>query len=536
MKPNPFFQRSSFWALALALGVGVFSVAGLRGAPGISKAYADPIAGGSIAPETARDMLRAMDTALAKLAQSVEPAVVHIEVGSNGSSADGMAGVHGEGSGVIYREDGYIITNDHVVNGMDSVKVTLTDGRELKGTVIRSDDAGDIAVVKVDAHDLPTLKFADSNDVRPGITAMAVGSPFGLENSVTIGHVSALDRKQFISDPRFPGGERFYADLIQTDAAINMGNSGGALVDVDGRLIGINTAIASSTGGSNGIGFAVPSKQAQLIADMLIKDGKVTRAYLGLEPVALKDVQKKELGVDEGAYVNRVEPKTPADSAGIKVGDVVTKIADTPIHTYMDLRNAMYRYKPGTSVKVEYVRDKQKKSTDVALRVAPKLNATPQRMTPFQRGFRSPFPDNPSPFNSRPFGNTPFGDDPFGDSLPSPNGRNPERSDQATPKRTGAAHLGAMVSPLTKDLRAQFHVPADKNGAMVASTEPGSVAERLGMHAGDVITEFNGKAINSADDLLAGLKSVKWGDKATISFSRWSDANSVSSMTESFTF
>lgn len=511
-QPNSIWQRSSFWAIAVGIAIVGASFAAFHG----SKAYADRTSGGSIAPETAREFLHALDSSMADLAKRVEPAVVHIEVGSTRANSP-MGQIKAEGSGVIYSSDGWIITNDHVVNGMDSVKVTLTDGRTFDGKVTRSDDAGDIALVKIDAKDLPTIPFEDSDRVMPGNTAMAIGSPFGLDNTVTIGHISALDRGQLIGDSRFPGGARYYADLIQTDAAINSGNSGGALVDVDGKLIGINTAIASSTGGSNGIGFAVPSNQVKLIADLLIKDGKVERAFLGVEPAALKDVQKQQLGTEVGAFVKRVEPKSPADLAGIKAEDVITQVEDTKINTFMDLRNAMYKYKSGNSIKITVLRNKKSLTMEAKLTTPPRDVA---RTTPRGGSMPSPFGDSPL---QDPFGNdTPFRGNPFR-GLPSP-------------RRSGAAHFGAMVSPVTGDIRAQYHIPSDKSGAVVVSTEPGSVAEKLGLQPGDLITSFNGKTVASADDLVTKLHDVKWGDSASVSFSRFGDGGSVSIKTQTFTF
>jgi serine protease Do len=258
-----------------------------------------------------------------------------------------------------------------VVGGFDSVKVVLNDGRELDGKVIRAEDI-DLAVVKVDATDLPTLPFGDSSKVRPGQFSMAVGSPFGLDNTVTFGHISALGRTNQIRDERL-NLNRDYPDLIQTDTAINMGNSGGPLVNVRGEVIGINTAIFSPSGMNNGIGFAIPSNTARLIADKLITDGKVRRGAMGLLPQTLPIYKRKELGVDGGASVQQVVNGTPAAIAGIKQGDVIVRIGNIPVKNETDVRDAMLNYAPGEKVEVEVVRDKQSKTFTVALTSLDKL-------------------------------------------------------------------------------------------------------------------------------------------------------------------
>ena len=224
---------------------------------------------------------------------------------------------HGLGSGVIVTKDGYILTNNHVVDDADEVKVTLQDGREFTAKVIGRDPKSDIAVVKIDAKDLPVVPMADSDKVQVGDIVLAIGNPFGVGQTVTTGIVSATGRGNL--------GIEDYEDFIQTDAAINPGNSGGALVDVEGRLIGINTAIYSRTGGNQGIGFAIPSDLARNVMDSLISYGHVTRGYLGVmiqdvTPALAKEFKLKD---NTGALVGDVVPKGPADKAGFKDGDVV---------------------------------------------------------------------------------------------------------------------------------------------------------------------------------------------------------------------
>src|SRR5579864_5351168 len=284
---NPRTTKSPYVMLALGVVAGALAVASLPHLVPSVRAQQDVIAR-PIAGMSAEDMttLRSLDNSFASLAQYIEPSVVHISSeGSHESDILGrrMGDVKGVGTGIVFRSDGWIITNDHVVAGFDNVKVQLADGREFPGTVRRAPD-NDIAVVKINASNLTPAQFGDSGRVRVGQFAMAVGSPFNLDETVTVGHISALNRENTIPDERAPLGARVYTDLIQTDAPINMGNSGGPLINVDGQVVGVNSAIYSGTGGSVGIGFAIPSNQAREIAEMLIDKGSVTKAYLGLRP------------------------------------------------------------------------------------------------------------------------------------------------------------------------------------------------------------------------------------------------------------
>ena len=226
---------------------------------------------------------------------------------------------HGLGSGVIVTKDGYILTNNHVVDGAKEVKVTLQDGREFTAKVVGRDPKTDIAVVKIDADNLPVVPMADSSKVKVGDVVLAIGNPFGVGQTVTEGIVSAKDRGNM--------GIEDYEDFIQTDAAINPGNSGGALVDIDGRLIGINTAILSRSGGSQGVGFAIPSDLARSVMESLVQYGHVTRGYLGvmIQNVTPDLAPEFNLKNAAGALVGEVVPNGPADKAGFKDGDVIVK-------------------------------------------------------------------------------------------------------------------------------------------------------------------------------------------------------------------
>ncbi len=459
--------------------------------------------------------LRNLDTSIANLADFVGPAVVDIQstsgrqMGANGERVPTMGG---EGSGFIVRPDGYIVTNDHVVGGFDKVKVILKDGREFAGKVTRAEDS-DIALVKIDAKDLPTLSFANSDKVRPGQLSMAVGAPFGLTNSVTVGHVSALGREQQIEG-------RLYPTLIQTDTAINMGNSGGPLVNIDGQVIGVNTAIYSPSGVNSGIGFAIPANQAKLISDMLASTGKVTRSMIGVVPINLKEFERTAKKLSGGAVVQQVPEGGPAATAGIKEGDIIVKIGSTPVLSELDLRNAMLQYAPGSTVPVEIVREGAHKTFSVTLKayVAPKKESTqleggPQQQFGLPKGFNLP-PQFLSPGQ----------------------GGNDDGSVVPAVPSDGKAHLGVQVGTVSDDLRAQYHIPANVNGAVVVIVVPGSIAESIGLLPGDVITSFGGNKVDSADSLTKAVKELKRGDSRQLHYSRYTDNGSTVNADISVTF
>ena len=241
------------------------------------------------------------------------------------------------GSGVIVRNDGYIITNDHVVAGAERVTVRLDDGREFVGKVMR-DPRNDLALVKIEATGLPTAKLGDSDNVKVGQWAIAIGSPFGLTNTLTVGVVSAVSRGARVPDRDMPGGTRNYAELIQTDASINPGNSGGPLVDIDGSVIGINSMIESPTGTNAGIGFAVPSNTVKYVMEQLISNGQVTWGRIGCEIRDVSPAASKTLGTTKGALVNSVEEDSPAEKAGIKPMDVILQVNNKNTDDSLNLR------------------------------------------------------------------------------------------------------------------------------------------------------------------------------------------------------
>lgn len=466
--------------------------------------------------------LRTLDSSFRTLAREVGPAVVDIKAGHG--SGDGRVAVsEGEGSGFLVSGDGWIVTNDHVVDGAKTVTVTLKDGRTFEGKVTPSnDETSDIAVVKIDAKSLPYLSFADSTNVEPGEFAMAVGAPFGLENTVTIGHVSALGRATNIGAA---GKMRGYSDLIQTDAAINMGNSGGPLVNVDGQVIGMNTAIYSPTGGSNGIGFAIPSNQVRLISNLLMTKGKLTRSMIGVEPQDVKEYQRVGLLKEGGARVVRVTEDGAAKAGGLKEGDVIVKIGDRAIHGEMDLRNAMLAYGPGESQKVEYVRNGSLEKTTLQLKTY-QTQAVPTSPSPFNNRRRGGGGDNPfEQFNVPGLGQGDKNDfdlDGGGDAPALPEDR----------KIGEPAHLGIHIADLDESLRKQYGLPASETGVLVVSIEPGSVAAVNGIKPGDVIEMVDGKAVSDGKGLKSAMESVTWGTHKRIKTVRYTDGTRIEATRE----
>ncbi len=515
------FHKSVLAMLAIGAVVGGLAVANLSSIVPRAQAKQNAPYAKAISTISEENMatLRSLDESFANLAEYVEPSVVHIRSeGKGGTDLFGRrtGATGGIGTGVIFRPDGWIVTNDHVVNGFDKVTVVLADGREFNGEVRRAEDS-DIAVVKIEAKDLPAAAFGDSNKVRPGQFAMAVGSPFGLENTVTIGHISALGRMNQIPDQRAEGGYRFYPDLIQTDTPINQGNSGGPLVNIEGQIVGINSAIISATGGSNGIGFAIPSNQARLLAETLIEKGKVTRGALGLVPMNLKEYQKKEMKIDGGALVDEVPNTGPSAAAGIKKGDVIVRVGTMPIKTQMDVRNSMLRYAPGQTVDVEVVRDGQHKTFKVTLSNPKALRNLPS--------------ENPRSDDGKGGGEEPS---PFQDMPDWPNmdfNRTPD-TNEVPPVREGKARLGVGIDSLTAENRKKFDIPANVEGVLVTSVESGSVAAREGIREGFVIQEIDGRKLKTPQDLIEAMKNVKWGDRVTITSGRFTSNSQMRSTTQ----
>lgn len=314
----------------------------------------------------AQEASDARNTPVVRAAKAVGPAVVGI---TNKAVArdwfNNPVQVEGAGSGVIFRKDGYIVTNNHVISGAKEIIVSLADGRSLPGKLVGADELTDLAVVKVDADDLPTAELGDSDDIMVGEPAIAIGNPMGLEfqGSVTSGVISALNRSLEINDS--------VLKVLQTDAAINPGNSGGALVNADGKVIGINSAkIARSD--IEGMGFAIPINTVKDIVNDLMTSGKVTRPYLG---VGIFDKETAArygyiLNVDKGVYIENITVNGPAYKAGLRRGDIILSIGDKETNKVSDVRNTILDSKVGDTVKVKYERDGSVSTVDVALEAA----------------------------------------------------------------------------------------------------------------------------------------------------------------------
>ncbi|MEX1176966.1 MAG: trypsin-like peptidase domain-containing protein [Nitriliruptor sp.] len=309
------------------------------------------------------------------VAEAVTPSVVRIDVPADQSAAGGPLGGGGAalGSGVIYRSDGYILTNNHVVGDAEEVEVRLASGDVLEAEVVGTDPLNDLAVVRVDRDDLPAIQIREVPDgLIVGETVIAIGSPFGLDASVTTGIISGLNRDLTVPDE--DGQVTSIPAVIQTDAAINPGNSGGALVDGEGRLIGINTAILSRSGGNQGVGFAVPGEQAVASADQIIEQGFVRHPLLGIAGIDVSPeiAEEFDLEASRGAVVESVQEGTGAEEAGVQAGDIVTAVDGEPLATMAQLVAEVRRRSPGDTVELTLIRDGEELEVEVTLSERPR--------------------------------------------------------------------------------------------------------------------------------------------------------------------
>jgi serine protease Do len=347
---------------------------------------------------------------------------------------------HGEGSGFIVSPDGYILTNAHVVNGASQVTVKMTDRREYEAKVVGVDERTDVAVIKIDAKNLPTVKLGDASKLKPGEWVIAIGSPFGFENSVTAGVVSATSRSM--------PGEANYTPFIQTDVAVNPGNSGGPLFNLRGEVVGINSQIYSRTGGYMGLSFAVPIDVASQVKDQLIAHGKVTRSRIGVSIQEVDAQLADSFGLDRphGALVGMVESGSPGEKAGIKPGDVILKVNGDEIETSSQVPGIIANTRPGTPVKIEVWRDHGTKA----------LTARPEEIQ-----------DEDTQVASR-----------DGDTQDS------------------AAKLGLAIRPLAPEEKRQ----AETEGSLLVEDVDGPAAD-AGVRPGDIILGVNGTRVKSVQDL-----------------------------------
>jgi len=364
------------------------------------------------------------------------------------------------GSGVIVSPDGYVVTNAHVVDKADEIKVHLSDKREFTGKVVGTDPKSDIAVIKISGKDLPTITWGDSERIEVGEYVLAIGNPFGLNSTVTLGIVSAVGRANM--------GIEQYENFIQTDAAINPGNSGGALVNTRGELIGINTAIFSRTGGSMGIGFAIPSNMAKNVMDSLIKTGKVVRGYIGVSIQDLTPKIAKQFGLDkaQGALVGDVVGGTPADKAGVQAGDVITRYNGKPIENTAMLRNAVADTAIGKTVDLEVYRDRK----TVPLRIT--IVEQPADMA--------------------------------------------RAAGSVTAGEKSTALAGLEVSNLTREVARQLNLSRGVQGVVVSKVEPGSPAAESGILGGDVILELNRKPVHNTGEFSKRAAELGKDDAALV--------------------
>jgi len=423
-----------------------------------------------VSPESA-DFLDRLGLALSEISEAVKPAVVNISTEKTvkiqdtpfehffddpffrrffGERGGPFGGPHeyksrSLGSGVIVTDDGYILTNNHVIKDADKIKVLLNDKREFEGKVIGKDPKTDLAVIKIDAENLPTLKLGDSDKLNVGSLVIAVGNPYGLNFTVTMGIVSAVGRANV--------GIADYEDFIQTDAAINPGNSGGALVNTRGELVGINTAIFSTSGGYQGIGFAIPSNMARNVMDNLIKHGKVIRGWLGvtIQDITAEIAKHFDVKTEKGALVSDVVEDSPAEKAGFRRGDIIIRYDGREVRDTYSLRNMVASTTPGSNVTVKVIRNGKEKTLTVKIGELPETMAAPGE------------------------------------------------------EGGGSALAGLSVRELTPELRERYGIPDKVDGVIVAGVAPGSNM-RGKIRPGDVITEINKNPIRNLRDYTRAVR------------------------------
>lgn len=358
----------------------------------------------------------------------------------------------GLGSGVIISNDGYIVTNNHVVEDSDEIIVTMLDSsKEYKAKIIGADPKTDLAIIKIEGQNLHSISFADSSKLFEGDVVFAIGNPFGVGGSVSQGIISGLNKNNI--------GLNQYEDFIQTDASINPGNSGGALVDSRGALVGINSAILSRSGGNNGIGFAIPSNMVKDIAQKLIKDGKITRGYIGVSIGNLTNDQKELYLNKEGALIMSVQDGSPADKAGLKRGDLIIKVNDKIIQDATNLKNFIGTLEPQSEINVIF--ERANKTDSVKLKLA-------------------------------------------------------DLDNTSTISAGNASVFGLEVANLSDDIRRKFQISQNAKGVVVTKVEDNSQAKNVGFMKGDLIVQVNQRAIERVSDLKKELANAQKANKRSM--------------------
>lgn len=440
--------------------------------------------GQNVVSPSSMEILEAMSNAFADVAEAVNPSVVTISTKTvvKNRQLDPFREFFGDdfyrrffgfpredefvqrglGSGVIVRADGVILTNNHVVQNADDIVIALMDGRELEATVKGTDSRTDLAVLTIDARDLPAIKIGNSDELRVGQWVLAIGSPLNpeLAHSVTAGIVSAKGRSGV-------GLSSQYQDYIQTDAAINPGNSGGPLVNLKGELVGINTAIATRTGGNMGIGFAIPSKLAEKVMTDILEKGRVVRGWLGVGIQNVSADLAKSFGLEkaEGVIISQVMENSPAEKAGLKVEDVIVALNGEKIRNVNQLSTRIGSMNPGSKAELKVLRNGKERTVSVIIEEFP------------------------------------------------------EEEPVARAEKKSMENLGFEVADITPALQQQYNLEEEK-GVVVTNIQPGSIGQRAGLREGDLILKVNRKEINSVADFNRILEDVKPGQPIALYLKR----------------